>query len=70
MNILDLHVHSEDFYQNFFNILYGWNLENLNNQNKLQNIEAIDLIDHSSKVIIQVSATNTKEKIESTLQKI
>lgn len=67
LNILDLHVHSEDFYLNFFNKLYGWNLENLNN--KRQNIEAIDLIDHSNKVIVQVSATCSKEKIESTLQK-
>ena len=67
LNILDIHVLSEDFYLHFFNELYGWNLANLNNE--LQNVEAIDLIDYSSKVIIQVSATSTKEKIESTLQK-
>jgi len=67
LNILDLHVHSEDFYLHFFNKLYGWNLTNLNT--KLQNVEAIDLVDNSSKIIIQVSATSTKEKIESTLQK-
>lgn len=67
LNILGLHVHSEDFYLHFFNKLYGWNLTNLNN--KLQNVEAIDLVDNSSKIIVQVSATSTKEKIESTLQK-
>lgn len=67
LNILGLHVHSEDFYLHFFNKLYGWNLINLNN--KLQNVEAIDLVDNSSKIIVQVSATSTKEKIESTLQK-
>ncbi len=67
MNILDFHLHSEDFYLHFFNKLYGWNLINLNK--KSQNIEAIDLVDRSSKKIVQVSATNTKEKIESTLQK-
>ncbi|MCD4810502.1 MAG: SMEK domain-containing protein [Methanosarcinales archaeon] len=67
LNILDIHVLSEDFYLHFFNELYGWNLANLNNES--QNFEAIDLIDYSSKVIIQVSATNTKEKIESTLRK-
>ena len=67
LNILDLHVHSEDFYQNLFNELYGWNLKNLN-QNR-QNIEAIDLADDSNKIIVQVSATSTKAKIQSTLQK-
>jgi len=67
LNILGLHVHSEDFYLHFFNKLYGWNLTNLNH--KLQNVEAIDLVDNSSKIIVQVSATSTKEKIESTLQK-
>lgn len=67
LNILDLHVHSENFYLNFFNKLYGWNLENLNN--RLQNVEAIDLIDCSKKIIVQVSATNTKQKIESALKK-
>lgn len=69
LNILDLHIHSEDFYLHLFNKLNGWNLVNLNNQNKLQNVEAIDLIDYSNKVIIQVSASITKGKIESALQK-
>lgn len=67
LNILNLHVHSENFYLHFLNKLYGWNLDNLNN--KLQNVEAIDLVDHSNKYIVQVSATNTKEKIESALKK-
>ncbi len=67
LNILDLHVHSEDFYLHFLNKLYGWNLSNLNN--KSQNVEAIDLVDDSNKMIVQVSATSTKEKIESTLKK-
>ena len=34
-----------------------------------QNIEAIDLIDINNKIIIQVSATATKQKIDSTLGK-
>ncbi|MCX6666488.1 MAG: SMEK domain-containing protein [Euryarchaeota archaeon] len=67
LNILDLHVHSENFYLYFFNELYGWNLSNLNKQ--LQNVEAIDLIDHTNKLLIQVSATSTKQKIESALNK-
>lgn len=67
LNILNLHVHSENFYLHFFNELYGWNLNNLNNIS--QNVEAIDLIDHSNKLVIQVSATNTKQKIESALKR-
>lgn len=67
LNLLDIHLHSENFYLHFFNQLYGYNLENLNS--KLQNVEAIDLIDHTNKIVIQVSATCTKEKVESALNK-
>lgn len=67
LNMLDLHIHSENFYLHFFNLLYGYQLENLNS--KLLNVEAIDLIDHTNKIVIQVSATCTKQKIESSLSK-
>lgn len=67
LNILDLHLHSENFYRDFLNILYGWNLKNLNKAN--QNVEAIDLIDETHQIVVQVSATNTKQKIENTLSK-
>ena len=30
LNILDLHLHSEIFYLHFFNLLFGWDLQNLN----------------------------------------
>lgn len=67
LNLLDLHLHSENFYRDFLNLLYGWNLENLNKVN--QNVEAIDLIDNANRIVIQVSSTNTKQKIESALGK-
>jgi SMEK domain/C-terminal domain 10 of the ABC-three component (ABC-3C) systems len=67
LNMLGLHMHSENFYLHLFNLLYGYKLENLNT--KLQNVPAIDLIDKENKIIIQVSATNTKSKIESALEK-
>jgi len=67
LNLLDIHLHSENFYLHFFNLLYGYKLENLNA--KLQNVEAIDLIDHSNKIVIQVSATCTKKKVDSALEK-
>lgn len=67
LNILDVHMHSENFYRDFLNLLYNWSLENANN--RLQNIEAIDLIDDSAKLIVQVSATATKAKINKSLSK-
>ena len=66
LNILDYHTHSENFYRDFFNLLYGWDLKNLNENQ--QNIEGIDLIDEKNRLIVQVSATNTKHKIESSLK--
>jgi hypothetical protein len=67
LNYLDLHLHSENFYLHFFNELFGWELQNLNAVKA--NAEAIDLIDHNNKIVIQVSATATKEKVESALTK-
>lgn len=67
LNILNLHLHSENFYLHFFNLLYDYELINLNTNT--QNVEAIDLIDHKNKIIFQVSSTCTKQKIESTLAK-
>lgn len=67
LNILDFHLHSEDFYMSFLNLLYGFDLKNLNTLN--QNVEGIDLIDHTNKLVAQVSATSTKQKIENTLEK-
>jgi len=67
LNMLHLHMHSESFYLHLFNLLYGYNLRNLNES--LQNVEAIDLIDEINKIVIQVSSTNTKQKIESSLEK-
>jgi hypothetical protein len=67
LNVLDLNIHCESFYLHLFNLLYGYNLDNLNQS--FQNAEAIDLIDHSNKIVIQVSSTNSKQKIESTLAK-
>lgn len=67
LNILDYHGHSENFYQYFLNEVYGWAVIN-ENDNK-QNVEAIDLIDHVNKFVIQVSSTASKQKIESSLSK-
>jgi hypothetical protein len=48
-------------------VLFGWKLEDLNTVN--QNIAGIDLVDNDEKIVVQVSATATKQKIESALSK-
>jgi hypothetical protein len=67
LNILDYHGHSENFYQFFLNELNGWSVTNENEIK--QNVEAIDLIDHTNKIVLQVSSTLSKQKIESSLSK-
>lgn len=67
LNILDFHLHAEDFYQNFLNLLYGFSLTNMNQVT--QNAVGIDLIDTVNKLVLQVSSTASKAKVESALSK-
>ncbi|MBU3087159.1 SMEK domain-containing protein [Clostridium gasigenes] len=67
LNILDLNIHSENFYAELFNIVFNLNLANMNGIK--QNVEGIDLLDNTNKIIAQVSSTSTKNKIESSLNK-
>ncbi|NJO01581.1 MAG: SMEK domain-containing protein [Bacteroidia bacterium] len=67
LNILDLNIHAENFYAHFFNKLYDWNL--INSNITRSNFEAIDLVDNNNKLIVQVSATCTKRKLEGCLMK-
>jgi len=67
LNHLELHNHSENFYLRFLNELFGWKLENVNVFKS--NVAAIDLIDRTNRIMIQVSATATTDKIESALAK-
>ncbi|MBD8757054.1 ABC-three component system protein [Pseudomonas coleopterorum] len=67
LNILDFHLHSEDFYVSFLNLLFGYALKNINAS--AQNVEGIDLVDVAGKLVLQVSSTATKFKIESALGK-
>ncbi|MEA5140949.1 ABC-three component system protein [Arcicella rigui] len=67
LNMLEFNIHAESFYQHFLNELYGWVV--LNENEIKQNAEAIDLVDHTNKLILQVSATASKQKIQSSLSK-
>ena len=67
INLLDLNIYSETFFANLLNILFDYQLENLNVIK--QNVEGIDLIDRNNKVVAQVSSTCTKQKVENSLDK-
>lgn len=67
LNLLNLHIHAETFYRDLLNTLYDYNFEPSNIGKA--NAEAIDLIDEKQKVVIQVSSSATKTKINSTLEK-
>jgi len=67
LNVLNLNVHAENLYVHLFNELFGLSLVNANVYD--QNATAIDLVDGLNKIIIQVSSTSTKQKIESALSK-
>ena len=67
INLLDLNIYSETFFAEMINMLLKLNLKNINAIK--QNAEGIDLIDDDNKVVAQVSATNTKQKIEKSLEK-
>ena len=68
MNLHDSNVLLEDVFKEILNITYGLELQNANLIK--QNIKAIDLIDCSSKTIIQVSSDNSKTKVQTSLDKI
>lgn len=67
LNILNFHLHAEDFYVNFLNVLFEYKLKNMNAVS--QNVEGIDLIDTTNELVLQVSSTASKTKIESALAK-
>ena len=67
LNILDLHVHCENFYARLLNCIYGINLVNMNSIE--QNAAGIDLIDTVNKNVLQVSSTATATKVQNSLNK-
>lgn len=67
LNVLDLNIHAETFYRDLLNSIYGYKLESANISSA--NVAAIDLIDIEKKLVIQVSSTATKQKIQNTLNK-
>jgi len=67
INLLELNIHSESFFADLLNVVYGLSFKNLNPIS--HNFEGIDLIDEDNKIVGQVSSTCTKQKIENSLSK-
>jgi hypothetical protein len=67
VNFYDINIVAEDFYAQLLNKIYGYNLQNLNVYKK--NAPAIDLVDDTLKLSIQVTSDNDSEKIKKTISK-
>lgn len=67
LNLNDLNIHVESFFTYLLNIVFNYKLINMNSVQ--QNVESVDLRDDVNKIIVQVSSTSTKQKIENTLIK-
>lgn len=64
LNLNDINKHAEDFYKDLLNILYGFNLKNINIED--QNAAAIDLGDKEKRIAVQVTSTASFTKIKKT----
>ena len=62
----DLNIFAEGFLKGLLNILYGYNLENLNVEKK--NVPSIDLADKTKRVAFQITSSDSAKKIHSTIQ--
>ncbi len=67
INLLDINIILEDFFKDFLNLIYGYELINLNIIEK--NTSAIDLVDKNIKLAIQVTSDNSSTKINKTINK-
>lgn len=62
----DINHAAEDFYAEFLNLIYGYELENANNVTP--DITAIDLVDKTNRLAIQVTSNTSSDKVKDTLR--
>lgn len=65
-NLTDIHILSENFARDLLNILLDLNLEKA----PRRHTPGYDLIDKKNKLVVQVSAACTKQKVEHTIEEI
>lgn len=68
LGFTDLNKVSEDFFSRFLNLVYGYNLKNLNTERS--NEPGLDLGDEGKSVAFQVTSQADSAKINNTLEKI
>lgn len=65
--LFDIDSLSEDFFQKLLNLVFGYNLININIVEK-KNFPAIDLGDDGQKVAFQITAVSSKTKVKETIK--
>lgn len=66
VNLYDINVVAEDFFPGLLNLIYGYELKNINVIEK--NASAIDLYDSKNKISVQVTSDNSSTKIKHTIK--
>lgn len=66
INLYDINIVAEDFFSGLLNLIYGYELKNVNNLEK--NAPAIDLFDSKNRISIQVTSDNSSMKINHTIK--
>lgn len=66
-NLLDLNLIAEDFVKDLLNITFDYQLVNLNAH--FHNQAGIDLGDDENRICFQVTSTNTRDKIQDSIEK-
>lgn len=67
-NLQDRNIYSEEFVGHLLNLVFSYDLKNLNTYED-QNIAGIDLGDATEKLAIQVTSTDLRNKVVSTIEK-
>ncbi len=65
INLYDINIVAEDFYAGLLNVVYRFELKNANAIER--NAQAIDLIDTTNRIAVQVTSDNSSEKIKHTI---
>ena len=65
-NLQDVNIKAEEIFRRVLNATYSWNLIDANK--KIKNFPAIDLIDESEKIVLQVTSSLGTVKINDTLR--
>lgn len=68
LGLTNIHKHCENFMMGLLNLVYGYELKNLNDETS--NVPGLDLGDSKRKIAYQISSEKTSEKINDTLDKV